>query len=165
MADDLTAGTSSSDIEEIVENTARLSAPGYDVRASASLVGLACAQRDMTVDKSAMVVANIDGNARIDKSFAEVLVAGDVTGENFGTAVLVSRAAEIKRGWVGIAVAPGMTVSEDSKVIIGPKAALIIAVALLGVAGLALVFVYEAASRMARWRPSVPSVHWRRWGD
>lgn len=152
-------------IEETVERTARIAVSGHDVDANASLIGAANAEHDMVISKSAVLIANIEGNVDIDRSFADVIVAGDVTGENFGTAVLVTRAADIQRGWVGLAITPNLQVSEDSRVIIGPKAALIIAIALFGIFGIMMMLMYEAAHRVMSWRPSLPSVHWREWGN
>jgi hypothetical protein len=80
---------------------------------------------------------------------------------------VVASEVRISRGWVGIVASPNVELSEDSRVIIGPAAALIIAAAVLGVFGIAVVLAGVLARRASQWRPNipVPSLSWKRSGE
>jgi hypothetical protein len=63
--------------------------------------------------------------------------------------------ADIKSSWVGIVISAKTTVSEDSRVLISTKAALIIALALFGGFGLVALAISLGVRRIMHWRPSI----------
>jgi hypothetical protein len=72
-----------------------------------------------------------------------------------GACVLLTGEADVKRSWVGIVLSPQVTVSEDSRVLISTKAALIIGFAILGGFGIIAVIGWLGVRRLMRWRPTI----------
>ena len=70
--------------------------------------------------------------------------------------MLVTGEADVKHSWVGIVIAPKATVSEDSRVIISTKAALIIAAAVLGGFGLVALAFALGMRRVVRRGATLP---------
>lgn len=143
---------------------AQVSTPG-NASVTASLAGFVSAQGDATVYQSAATVVVAQDNADIDQSAVCALVTRTMTGERVYTAAAVSGEMSVSRSWVVVALTPRLSVSEDSKVIIGPVGALIIAAAIFGVFGIVTVLGYYAARRAMQWRPKVPVLEWHRMGE
>ena len=143
---------------------ASVAAPGQ-VNVTTSLAGFVNAQGDANVHQSATSVVLAQGNADVDQSAVCALVTRTMTGERVYTAAAVSGEMSVSRSWVVVALTPRLSVSEDSKVIIGPVGALIIAAAIFGVFGVVMGLGYYAARRAMQWRPRVPAVSWHRMGE
>ncbi|MEI7815069.1 MAG: hypothetical protein WCJ13_09790, partial [Coriobacteriia bacterium] len=61
----------------------------------------------------------------------------------------------VTNGFVGVLLTPQANIAEDSRVLIGTKAALIIAAALLGGFGLVAVVMALGVRRVMSWRPQI----------
>lgn len=143
--------------------TASIATPGQaDVRSS--IAGFVSAQGDATLSQSASVGVLSQGNADIDQSAVAALVTRTMTGDRVYNAASVSGEMSVSRSWIGVALTPRLSVSEDSRVIIGPVGALIIAAAIFGVFGVLVALGYFAARRAMQWRPRVPALTWHRMG-
>jgi len=129
-----------------------------------SLVGYATAANALSVDRSATGAVVARGDADVFRSAAGAVVARSITGERMVACTTVAEDIHVSGGWIGLALAKDIEVSEDSRVIIGPAGAAIIAVAILGVFGVVVALAVMGARRAMAWRPNVPSLQWRRMG-
>lgn len=141
-----------------------IAAPG-EANVRSSIAGFVSAQGDATLSQSASVGLLAQGNADIDQSAVAALVTRTMTGDRVYNAASVSGEMSVSRSWIGVALTPRLTVSENSRVIIGPVGALIIAAAIFGVFGVLVALGYFAARRAMQWRPQVPALSWHRMGD
>jgi len=151
---------------EAVKNTivaSITSEGGVDV--STSGVGILNAEGDATVSQSGAGAIVTRGDAAVHQSGSAAIVANSVGGDRVYNLATVAREVSVSRSWIGVALSPKMQVSEDSRVIVGPVAALIIVVALLGAFGIVAAVGVVAAKRALAWRPKVPSVSWHRMGE
>ena len=147
-----------------------------DLHTTGTAVGVANVTGDVDLTTSAAGLVSADGSASIHQAVAwGVFSGGDVKVsqaasvltvaqgyrvDSGAAAAVVAGEATIKHGWIGFLFAPKATISEDSKVLLSTKAALIIAAALFG--GFALVAVVMALGvrRVMSWRPqsNVPTI-------
>jgi hypothetical protein len=79
----------------------------------------------------------VDGDVSIDQGGAQLIVAQTVGIDQGAVGTLVAGEATLAHSWVGMMAARNVTLSEDSHVIVGTRAAFVIGAALLG--GLAAV--------------------------
>lgn len=133
-----------------------------DVEISTSCIGVVNAQGSASVSQTGAGAIIARGDVAATQSGAAALFANSVAGDHTYSAVTVASDVAVSRSWIGIALSPKMQVSDDSRVIVGPVAALIIVVAALGVFGVVAAFGVLAAKRALAWRPKVPSVSWHR---
>jgi len=148
--------------------------------ASGSAIGVASVDGDTTITASLAPIVVSRGNTMVRQSYTSGVIVGggantmmhqsfapliigktmDVT--QSGGCVLASSEASIKQSWIGMVVAPNVTVSEDSRVLLSTRAALIVAAALLGGMGLIALAIGLASSNARRRRPtfarSLPSL-------
>jgi len=136
-----------------------------EARISSSIAGFVSAQGDASVAQSASAVVLAQGNSDIEQSAVAALVTRTMTGDRVYNAASVSGEMSVSRSWIGVALTPRLQVSEDSRVIIGPVGALIIATAIFGVFGILAALGYFAARRAMQWRPKVPAVSWHKMGE
>lgn len=122
-----------------------------DASLSGSAVGMLTAGSVGLHQSGAMVIV-VDGDAAIEQGGAQVVFAQSVGLENAGAGVLVAGDASVARSWVGLMAARNATISDDSRVVIDTRSALIIGGFLFGGLGLlaaAMMFaVHKRASRM-----------------
>lgn len=151
--------------ESNISGLAASVAGNEDVNVATSLCGVVNAQGDAALTQSAAAAILAQGNTDVTQSAVAAIVTRTMTGEGVYNAASVSGDMSVSRSWIGVALTPRLQVSEDSRVIIGPVGALIIAVAIFGVFGILAALGYFAARRAMQWRPRVPSVSWHRMGD
>lgn len=137
----------------------------HDIEMSTSCAGVVNAQGDASVTQGGAGVIIAHGDVQAHQTGAAALFASSVTGDHVYNCVTVASDVSASRSWIGIALSPKMRVSDDSRVIVGPVAALIIAVAALGIFGIVAAFGVIAARRALAWRPRVPQVSWHRMGE
>jgi len=139
--------------------------------ATGSAIGAASIDGDATITASMMPAAIVRGNATIQQSYVSAAIVGGDTkvhqavapliiGKTMdvsqgGGAVLLSGEANVTKSWVGIVLSPKTTISEDSRVLISTKAALIIAFAVFGGFALVALVGWLGVRRLMRWRPSI----------
>lgn len=136
-----------------------------DVEISASGAGVVSAQGSASVSRAGAGVIIASGDVAANRSGAAMLFANSVAGDHTYNAVTVAGDVAVSRSWIGVALSPKMQVADDSRVIVGPAAALVIVVAALGVFGVVAALGVLAARRALAWRPKVPSVSWHRMGE
>ena len=124
-----------------------------DATFSASAVGmLTC--RDVSMRQTYAGAIMAEGNATMKQSGASAILGERIEVNNGGAAMLWAQEVSISHGWVGVVAGKDVTISDDSRVLIDVKAALIIAAALLGgfgiIALVALVSGRRVASRLPR---------------
>ena len=128
-----------------------------ELDATASAIGVATAGGDANVTASWVPFIRAKGGANVQQSYASAVIAGGdttvhqagapiIVGKTIditqgGGALLVAGDATVKNGMVGLILSTKTEVSEDSKVLVDTKAAVIIALALLGGFGLLAVAV------------------------
>ena len=142
--------------------------------ATGSAIGAASVDGDATITASMVPALITRGDTTVQQSYASAIIVGrgattkvhqsatpmivgrtvDVTQSAAGT--ILAGDADVKNSWVGIVISPSTKVSEDSKVIISTKAALIIGAFLLGGFGLVALAFALGVRRVTRWRPSLP---------
>jgi hypothetical protein len=102
-----------------------------DASISASLIGVLSAD-SVGIHQGIASVMIVDGDVSIDQGGAQMVVARTVGVEQGGIGTLIAGEATLARSWVGIMAARNATLSEDSRVIVDTRAALIIGGAILG---------------------------------
>jgi hypothetical protein len=146
------------DVVEVVAMQASMTAIGSvsaeEFDASQCAIGSASIDGDASVGASAigMLSANsvglhqgyaslmvVDGDVSVDQGGAQVIVARTVGIEQCGVGTLVAGEANVAHSWVGLMAARNATLSDDSRVIVDARTAIIIGAGLLG--GLAAVAV------------------------
>lgn len=103
---------------------------------------------------SAMIVSG-GGNTKVHQAASPLIVGKTVDLAQSAGGVVVTGSADVKSSWVGVVLSPKTVVSEDSRVIVSTKAALIIAAALFGGLGLVALAIALGVRRAMRWRPHV----------
>ncbi|MDO9173692.1 MAG: hypothetical protein Q7V62_02740, partial [Actinomycetota bacterium] len=114
---------------------------------TASVTPLVLSQGATTVQQSYASAVIVGGGAqtRIHQAAAPIIVGKTTDMVQSGAGVLVTGEANVHRSWVGMVVSPKATISEDSRVLISPAAALIIGLALItGIGVVAVVAVLLA---------------------
>jgi hypothetical protein len=107
-----------------------------DASIGASLIGVLSAG-SVGVHQGGAAVMIVDGDVSIDQGAAQVVVARTVGIEQGGVGTLIAGEANLSRTWVGLMAARNATLSDDSRVVVDTRGALMIAGAVLG--GLAMV--------------------------
>lgn len=134
-------------------------------------VGFANVSGDATVTASASPVVYARGNISVRQSYTSAVLAGGdmeisqagaplIIGKKLdvsqgGALVMLTGESSVSNGFVGVLLSPKATVSDDSRVLIGTKAALIIAAALLGGFGLVALVMVLGVRRVMSWRPQI----------
>ncbi|MDP2182132.1 MAG: hypothetical protein Q8K99_06150 [Actinomycetota bacterium] len=136
-----------------------------DVEVTASFAGIVNAQGGATLNQSGACTIFAQGNVDANQAGAAAIVTRTLSGEGVYAGAIVAGDVSVGKSWVGLVLSPNMQVSEDSRVIIGPVAALIIALAIFGVFGVVAALGFFAARRAMTWRPRVPAVSWHRMGE
>lgn len=141
------------------------------LEAVGSAVGFANVTGDATLTASAAPVVYAKGNVTVRQSYTSAVLAGGdmdisqagaplIIGKRLdvqqgGALVMLSGESAVTNGFVGVLLTPKATIAEDSRVLIGTKAALIIAAALLGGFGLVAVVMVLGVRRVMSWRPQI----------
>jgi hypothetical protein len=141
------------------------------LEAVGSAVGFANVTGDATLTASAAPIVYAKGNISVRQSYTSAVLAGGdmdisqagaplIIGKQLdvqqgGALVMLSGESTVTNGFVGVLLSPKATVSEDSRVLIGTKAALIIAAVLLGGFGLVAIVMALGVRRVMTWRPQI----------
>ena len=141
------------------------------LEAVGSAVGFANVSGDATLTASATPVVYAKGNVSIRQSYTSAVLAGGdmdisqagaplIIGKKLsvqqgGALVMLSGESAVTNGFVGVLLTPQANIAEDSRVLIGTKAALIIAAALLGGFGIVAVVMALGVRRVMSWRPQI----------
>jgi hypothetical protein len=126
-----------------------------DASIGASALGVLSAN-SVGIHQGGAAVMVVDGDVSIDQGAAQVIVARSAGLERGGVGILVTGEADLARSWVGVMAARNATLSDDSRVIIDAKAALIIGALLFGGFGLVALAVLMAGRRIAARIPHMP---------
>lgn len=150
--------------------TANMSAMGSarvvgDLRATASAVGVASVTGDVAADLSVVGIASSHGDATVTQSYAGMVAAGgDLTASQTIAPVAVARTisfeqgaagvimggdVNVRRGLVGVVLAPGAQISEDSRVLLTGRSLGVMALAVLGGFGLVGLGVWLAGKHLS----------------
>ncbi|MDY0087346.1 MAG: hypothetical protein RBS78_02150 [Coriobacteriia bacterium] len=163
---DLQEADGSAVLADVVRNTiVGTVTSAHDAEITTSCAGVVSAQGDASVKRSGAGAIIAHGGVETHKTAVAALLASAVEGNHVYNGVTVASDISVSRSWVGIALAPKMQVSDDSRVIVGPAAALILAAAILGVFGIVAALSVMATRRALAWRPKMPSVSWHRMGE
>lgn len=119
---------------------------------TASAAPLIFSKGDTTIQQSytSAVIAGGGSFTRVRQSAAPLIVGKSMELEQVGAVALVTGEAKLKRSWTGIIVAPSVEISDDSRVLVDTKGALIIAAAILGGFGIIAAVMGIAFNRTAR---------------
>jgi len=141
------------------------------LEAVGSAVGFANVSGDASLTASATPIVYAKGNVSVRQSYTSAVLAGgdmDITQagapliigkkldvQQGGAVVMLSGDSTVTNGFVGVLLTPKATINDDSRVLIGTKAALIIAAALLGGFGLVALVMVLGVKRVMSWRPQI----------
>lgn len=163
LVDSLTATTSvigAATVGELGVSTSLVggvSASG-DVDLTTSAVGIIAAKQNVDFRQGWVNNVFSAGNVSVSQGGNGFMIGKSAMLENAGSVAVLAGDVKVRRGWIGLLLAGKTEVSEDSHVIIGTKAALIIAAALLGGLGLvALVLLYGSGKVAKQWNPKMLS--------
>jgi hypothetical protein len=136
-----------------------------------SAIGFANVSGDASITASAAPIVYAKGNVSVRQSYTSAVLAGgdmdiaqagapliigkQLNVEQGGALVMLSGESSVSNGFVGVLLSPKATVSDDSRVLVGTKAALIIAAALLGGFGLVALVMVLGVRRVMTWRPQI----------
>ena len=140
---------------ESVGSAVGFATAGRDAVITASMTPLVYAKGDVHIRQSYASAVLAGGTMDISQAGAPVIIGKTLSIEQGGGMVVLAGEASVSNGFVGVLLAPKATISEDTKVLLSTKAALIIAAALFG--GFALVAVVMALGvrRVMSWRPQI----------
>jgi hypothetical protein len=91
----------------------------------------------------------------ITQAGAPLIIGKQLNVEQGGALVMLTGESTVTNGFVGVLLSPKATISEESRVLISTKAALIIAAALLGGFGLVALVMVLGVRRVMTWRPQI----------
>lgn len=142
-------------------------AEGIDAIGSA--IGMASVGGDLSTRFSSTPLVNVHGDASIRQSYASALVAGGtvemtqavaplVAGREVhidlgGGAAVVAGDVKVERGFIGVLLAGRAEVGDETRVLIGTRAALIMGGVLLGGFALLAIAGVLGVRKLAEWRP------------
>ena len=145
------------------------SANAGELNATASAIGLANVDGDAHITVSAVPIVRTTGGATFSQSYASAVLVGEelqihqaaapmmigktIDATQVGAAVMIAGDADVKHSTVGFLLSRNANVSEDSRVLLSTRAAVIIACALLGGFAVVAIALVMSAQRVARWRP------------
>lgn len=142
-----------------------------EFEAVGSAVGFVSAGGDATITASCAPIVHAKGNIHVRQAYTSAVIAGGdmeisqsvapiIVGKQLsvkqgGGCVLLAGEAQVSNGFVGVLLSPKAAISDNSRVLLSTRAALIIAAALFG--GFALVAVVMALGvhRTMSWRPNI----------
>lgn len=154
------------------------SADTVDLETTASAVGIAQVSGDAHVSTSYVGIMHAKGSGTFQQGYASaVIFGGDTTVRQAAAPLIVGRSMNIEQGgggvllasdvkvarsFVGVVIAGKSEISDDSKVLIGTTAAIIIAAAIFGGFALVALVMAMGTKRIADWgrsfkRPEKPS--------
>ncbi len=143
------------------------------IDATGCAIGLAQVDGDAAVSLSVVPILSAKGGATFRQSYASAFVSGgDVSVSQGGAPLIIAREvnidtgggvavltseATIRHSWIGVLLARRADVSDDTRVFLNTRGALILAAALLGGFGIIAIALYFSAKSVSEWRPNWPS--------
>ena len=133
-----------------------------DAHVTASYVGIMTAKQGGSIQQSYASAVIMGGDTAIRQAGAPLIIGRTMNIEQGGGGVLVGSDVKAKNSVIGVVISGRSEISEDSKVIIGTKAAVIIAAAILGGFAVVAVVMAMGTKRIADWgrgikKPELPS--------
>ena len=126
-----------------------------DASLTASAAPIVYAKGDISVRQCYTSAVLAGGDMDISQAGAPLIVGKKLDVSQGGALVMLSGESMVSNGFVGVLLTPKATVADDSRVLIGTKAALIIAAALLGGFGLVALVMVLGVRRVMSWRPQI----------
>lgn len=125
-----------------------------DADVSMGAVGVMLAKQNVDFRQGWVNNVFSSGDVSIAQAGNGFTLGRSATLDHAGSVAVVAGDATVSHGWVGLMLAGKTEVSEDSRVIIGTKAAIIIAAALLGgFAVVAIALMYGSGKVARQWNP------------
>lgn len=128
---------------------------GGNATITASATPIVHAKGDINIRQSYTSAVIAGGDLEISQAVAPIIVGKQLSIEQGGGVVLLAGDAQVSKGFVGVLLAPKATLSDDTKVLLSTKAALIIAAAIFGGFALVAVVLVLGARRVMSWRPGI----------
>jgi hypothetical protein len=134
-----------------------------DAEVSASAVGGLSTIGSAAVRQSIVGAIMSDGEASLSQGMAPLIMAKRVDMSTSGACVVAADDVSVTKSWIGLMAARNATLSEDSRVVIDWRAALIIGALLMGGFAIVAVGVFLAGRRIAdalgRATDKLPDLH------
>jgi hypothetical protein len=153
------ASANTEDLETTASAVAFANVKG-DAHVSTSMVSALFAKQNATFQQGYASAVIAGGNTTVHQGGAPLIVGKSVSVEQGGGALLVGSDVKVNRGVVGVVIAGKTELSEDSKVLIGTKGALIIAAAILGGFGMVAIVMAMGTKRLADWGRNIKMPDW-----
>jgi hypothetical protein len=148
-------GTAQAEEFEAVGSAVGFVSAGGDATITASASPIVHAKGDIHVRQAYTSAVIAGGDMEISQAFAPIIVGKQLSVHQGGGVVMLAGDAKVSNGFVGVLLSPRAEISDDSRVLLSTKGALIIAAALLGGFGILAVVVALSARRAMSWRPSI----------
>jgi hypothetical protein len=120
-----------------------------DAAVSASAIGSVSA-KVASIKQSFAGAVMAEGDAAVAQSATPLIMAQRVDMSSGASCMIVGDEVTTRHSWVGLVASRHTTLSEDSRVIIDWKGALILAAVMLGVAGVLVLLAWLVGRRVAR---------------
>ena len=133
-----------------------------DAHVSTSYVGIMHAKQGGTFQQGYASAVIFGGDTTVRQAGAPIIVGRTMSIEQGGGGVLIGSDVKVSHGFVGVVVSGRSEISDDSRVLIGTKAAIIIAAAILGGFAVVAVVLAMGTKQIADWgrsfrKPDLPS--------
>ncbi len=148
-------GTVRAEEFEAVGSVVGFTAAGGDATITASCAPIVHAKGDIHVRQAYTSAVIAGSDMEISQALAPIIVGKQLSVNQGGGVVMLSGESQVSNGFVGVLLTPKASISDDSKVLLSTKAALIIAAALFGGFALVAVVMVLGARRIMSWRPSI----------
>jgi len=148
-------GTVQAEEFEAVGSAVGFVSTGGDATITASASPIVHAKGDIHVRQAYTSAVIAGGDMEISQAFAPIILGKQLSVHQGGGVVMLAGDAKVSNGFVGVLLSPRAEISDDSRVLLSTKAALIIAAALLGGFALVAVVIALGARRVMSWRPSI----------
>ena len=140
---------------EAVGSAVAFATAGGDAVITASMTPLVYAKGDVHIRQSYTSAVLAGGDMKISQAGAPVIIGKKLSIEQGGGIVMLAGEAEVNHGFIGVLLAPKATISDDTKVLLSTKAALVIAAALFGGFALVALAMTLGVRRVMSWRPQI----------
>ena len=132
---------------------------------SASMVPLMVAKQNISFSQGYASAVIAGGETHVKQAFAPIIIGRTMEIDSGGGAVLVGGDVNVRNGFVGVILSRSTTASDDTRVLIGTRAAIIIAAAVLGGFALVAVVMMLGVKRVTAWRPHFEMPELPRWDE
>ena len=119
-------------------------------RVRESAVGMLAVKGDAKLKRGCAGAIMAEGDVSVTQSGVGLIMGRSVGVERSGGCVMVGSETTVQRGWVGLLLARKADISDDSRVLIDWKAALILSAVFLGLFGVVVVVMLLLARKASR---------------